>query len=125
MRLLCNHLSHSSSQLITSFYELPVVKIPSSLPKRQSRSLSIEEPLSLSAALSISMGTGDELMGAIDAFTGTQNQVNSGQQTEDDVFESAELPDTLPIDIRAKLLVCMIHLKYPFPEVDWIYMIRF
>ena len=80
--------------------------------------LSLEEPLSLSAALSMSMGTDDDLNRAIEPFGGqVGGLLTSNQQTDDGVFEATELPDTVPIDLRAKLTVCMIHLKYQFSEV--------
>ena len=77
----------------------------------------LEEPLSMSAALTMSMGTTDLLEPLIGAFTGHASFTGKGGETRETV-EVVEVPESLPVDLRAKLSVCVIHLRYKLPEVS-------
>ncbi len=70
------------------------------------------EPLTLSAALSLSMNTSDIL----DPITGiVTSQSSSGTDRHEIII--TEIPDNLPVDLRSKLSVCLINLRYRVPEV--------
>ena len=91
---------------------------PQSMPQTQREgSMSLEEPLSLSAVLSLSMGTTDELGEAIGRFTGQTGLTGNKEMEREEVAMITDLPESLPVDLRAKLAVCMIHLRYSLPEV--------
>ena len=66
---------------------------------------------SLSIALNLSMGTSDVLEGIAVQLSGAT------QATPTTIEVMAAIPDTLPIDIRAKMCVAMINLSNPLPEV--------
>ena len=72
------------------------------------------EPLTLSAALSLSMNTSEILDPITGAITSRQSSL-TGTDREEVIV--TELPDTLPVDLRSKLSVCLINLRYQIPEV--------
>ena len=76
---------------------------------------SITEPFSISTALSLSMGTSDELDQSISELTGLTG-LTGEESTRPEVIID-EIPESIPVDIRAKLAVCMIQLKYILPKV--------
>lgn len=70
-----------------------------------------EEPISLSAALTMSLEVG-EMEPAIAAVTSaTQAPHSLGVAIE-------AVPAHMSVDLRAKLIICMIHMSVPMPEVS-------
>ena len=59
------------------------------------------------------MSTSDVL----DPLTGSITSQPSLSGPENKEIEILEVPDTLPIDLRSKLSVCLINLRYKLPEV--------
>lgn len=108
--------------MLTEFYDICTTRQPQSVPQtRQEGSVSLEEPLSLSAVLSLSMGTTDELDEAIGKFTGQTGLTGNREIEREEVAMVTDLPESLPVDLRAKLAVCMVHLRYSLPEVKYYY----
>ena len=70
--------------------------------------------LSLSAALSLSMSTSDVLDPMTGCIVAAQD---GGRGAGSDEIVIIEVPPSLPIDLRSKLAVCLIQLRYRVPEV--------
>jgi general transcription factor 3C polypeptide 3 (transcription factor C subunit 4) len=104
-------------QLMARFYKINMQKI--SRDPVPMRTPLMDEPLTLSSALSMSLGaTEDDISQAIATFTGMSVvgglDGDGDGPTESDLYEVNEIPEALPVDLRAKLIVSMIHLKYKF-----------
>ena len=61
------------------------------------------------------MGTSDELNESITGLTGLTGLTGEDASNEEVTVE--EVPDNIPVDIKAKVAVSMIQLKYPLPKV--------
>ena len=61
------------------------------------------------------MGASDELDQSISELTGLTG-LTGEESTHPEVIID-EIPESIPVDIRAKLAVCMIQLKYILPKV--------
>lgn len=112
--LISSRMFSDAFQVITDFYKIPLTTSISTQSKGAGY-IPLEEPLSMSAALTMSMGTTDVLEPLIGAFTGHTSFTGKGGETRETV-EVIEVPESLPVDLRAKLSVCVIHLRYKLPE---------
>ena len=109
-------LPPSVPQLLTSYYKISVLtKRPVPDTGTAATPAALIEPLSLSTALSLSMGTSDELNESITGLTGLTGLTGEDASNEEVTVE--EVPDNIPVDIKAKVAVSMIQLKYPLPKV--------
>lgn len=61
------------------------------------------------------MGASDELGQSISELTGLTG-LTGEESTQPEVIID-EIPENVPVDIRAKLVVCMIQLKHILPQV--------
>ena len=111
----CFYALFLSLQTIISFYKIPydVGGSTTSTPLATPTTTDQQGPLSLSAALSMSMSTSDVL----DPLTGTISGQTGLTGSEREEVVIRDVPESLPIDLRSKLSVCLIHLHYKLPEV--------
>ena len=70
----------------------------------------------------MSMSAGDDLEPVIGALTRAAEIPEVG---EDVTIALAEVPDDMSVDLRAKLIVCMIHMRISVDEVSEKYSLFF